>query len=137
MIIDLERFVATERAYWTELERVLQRLERADNLVLSFEELRRFHYLYERAAAGLAKLATFSSEPETRRFVESLVARAYGEIHETRDRQHRFSPLRWFFQTLPQTFRRRARAFGLSLGVSLLGALFGGLAVAFDPGSKE
>ena len=40
-----------------------------------------------------------NSAPETRRYLESLVARAYGEIHETRDRQHRFSPMTWFLQT--------------------------------------
>lgn len=137
MIIDLQRFVATERPYWMELEDVLKKLETADRLVLPFDHLRRFHYLYERTSAGLAKLATFSSEPETRRYVESLVARAYGEIHETRDRQHRFRPMQWFFQTLPQTFRRRIRAFWLSLGISIIGAIFGALAVALDPGAKE
>ena len=31
----------------------------------------RFHQLYERTAADLAKIATFSSEPETRRYLET------------------------------------------------------------------
>ena len=137
MIIDLQRFVTAERRYWTELDALLDRLEGSGRAVMQFNDLRRFHYLYERTAAGLAKLNTFSSEPETRRFLESLVARAYGEINETRDRQHRFSPWHWFFQTLPQVFRRRVRAFWLAIGVTLAGALFGGLAVALDPGSKD
>ncbi len=136
MIIDLQRFMTAERPFWTELEGLLNRLENNGRAVMRFDEARRFHYLYERTAAGLAKLNTFSSEPETRRYLESLVARAYGEINETRDRQHRFSPWHWFFQTLPQTFRRRARAFWLALGITLAGALFGGLAVAFDPEAK-
>lgn len=138
MIIDLERFFGAERPYWTELETWLNRLEKDGNRrAMQLNEARRFHYLYERAAAGLAKLNTFSSEPETRRYLESLVARAYGEINEARGRQHRFSPWQWFFQTLPQTFRRRVRAFWVALGITLIGALFGGLAMAFDPGAKE
>ena len=137
MIIDLQRFVEAERPYWTELGAILNRIESSGGAVMEFQELRRFHYLYERASAGLAKLASFSSELETRRFLESLVARAYGEINETRDRQHRFSPWTWFFETLPQTFRRRVRAFWLAIGITAAGALFGGLAVAFDPGSKD
>lgn len=137
MIIDLQKFVASERPYWTELESTLNRLENASRSTMPLDQLRRFHYLYERTAAGLAKVNTFASEPETRRYLESLVARAYGEIHETRDRQHRFSPLVWFFQTLPQTFRRHARAFCLSVGITLLGALFGGFAVAYDPEAKS
>src|SRR6266540_220325 len=104
MIIDLQKFVTSERAYWTELESTLNALENDPRRRLALEQLRRFHYLYERTAAGLAKVNTFASEPETRRYLESLVARAYGEIHETRDRQHRVAPLTWFFHTLPQTF---------------------------------
>ena len=84
MIIDLQKFVTTERPYWTELESTLNQMERDPGLVMALEQLRRFHYLYERAAAGLARVNTFAAEPETRRYLESLVARAYGEIHETR-----------------------------------------------------
>lgn len=136
MIIDLQKFVTSERTYWTELESTLNALENAPRTRLPLEQLRRFHYLYERTAADLAKVNTFASEPETRRYLESLVARAYGEIHETRDRQHRFSPISWFFQTLPQTFRRHVRAFWLSVGITMIGTMFGGFAVAYDPEAK-
>jgi uncharacterized membrane protein SpoIIM required for sporulation len=137
MIIDLQKFVAGERPYWAELESTLNRIENDSRRALPLDQLRRFHYLYERTAAGLAKVNTFASEPETRRYLESLVARAYGEIHETRDRQHRFSPWDWFFHTLPQTFRRHVRAFWLSIGITILGAVFGGFAVAYDPDAKS
>jgi uncharacterized membrane protein SpoIIM required for sporulation len=136
MIIDLQKFVTNERPYWTELESTLNGIENNSRRRLPLDQMRRFHYLYERTAAGLAKVTTFASEPETRRYLESLVARAYGEIHETRERQHRFSPLTWFMQTLPQTFRRQIRAFWLALGITIAGALFGGLAVAYDPEAK-
>jgi uncharacterized membrane protein SpoIIM required for sporulation len=137
MIIDLQRFVTGERPYWTELESVLKKLEAEPHRTMSLDQVRRLHYLYERASADLGKIMTFSSEPEVRRYLESLVARAYGEIHETREQQHRISPLTWFFRTLPQTFRRHVRAFGLAVAITLAGVAFGGLATVFDPESRS
>ena len=136
MIIDLQRFIASERPCWSELERALDQLEADPNHRLSLEALRRFHVLYDRTAADLAKITTFSSEPETRRYLENLVARAYGEIHETRERRTRLGLRNWFFRTLPQTFRRHARAFQVSLSITVIGCLFGSLALLLDPGAK-
>ena len=136
MIIDLQKFVSSERPLWAELERALNQLEAAPNHRMTLEQLRHFHLLYERAAADLAKITTFASEPETRLYLENLVSRAYGEIHETRRTQSRIAPLSWFFQTLPQTFRRHIRAFYLSLAVTLAGCAFGGFAFALDPDAK-
>jgi uncharacterized membrane protein SpoIIM required for sporulation len=137
MIIDLHRFIATERPCWTELEKMVGRLEAEPNATLDLENIQRFHELYERTSAGLAKLTTFSSEPATRRYLENLVARAYGEIHETRDKRRRIFPLKWFTKTFPQTFRRHIRAFYLSLAITLAGSAFGGGATAFDPESRH
>src|SRR3989449_1851829 len=136
MIIDLQRFVAAERPYWTQLERALDKLEAEPDHRMALDELQRFHQLYERTAADLARMISFSSEPETRRYLENLIARGYGELHETRERQRRIFPLKWFFQTLPQTFRRHVRAFWLSLAITLAGCAFGGFAIALDPESK-
>jgi uncharacterized membrane protein SpoIIM required for sporulation len=137
MIIDLQRFVAAERPHWSELEKILNRLEAETASTMSLEQLTRFHQLYERASADLAKITTFSSEPETRRYLENLVARGYGEIHETRERRTRLAPLKWFFQTLPQTFRLHLRAFYLSIAITLAGCAFGGFALMFDPDSRH
>jgi uncharacterized membrane protein SpoIIM required for sporulation len=137
MIIDLQRFISSERPSWTELETMLRRLEAEPYARMKLDEIQRFHELYERAGASLAKLTTFSSEPETRRYLENLIARAYGEIHETRAKRRRIAPLKWFFQVLPQTFRRHIRAFYLSLAITLAGCAFGTLATAFDPESRQ
>jgi uncharacterized membrane protein SpoIIM required for sporulation len=136
VIIDLQKFIENGRPAWTELEKLLDRIEADPNARLSLAQVQRFHQLYERTAADLARITTFSSEPETRRFLENLVARAYGEIHETREKQRRLYPLQWFFQVWPNTFRRHVRAFYLSLIITLAGCAFGGLALAFDPESK-
>jgi uncharacterized membrane protein SpoIIM required for sporulation len=137
LIIDLQRFISSERPSWNNLDTMLRRLEAEPNLRLNLEDLERFHDLYEHAAADLAKLTTFSSEPETRRYLENLVARAYGEIHETREKRRRISPLKWFFRTFPQTFRRHVRVFYFSLAVTLTGCAFGSLATGFDPDSRR
>jgi uncharacterized membrane protein SpoIIM required for sporulation len=136
MIIDLERFSAAERPLWQEMETLLIRFENDPVFRPTLDQARRFHYLYERASADLARLVTFSAEPELRRYLESLVARAYSEIHETRDERQRFAPLKWFLQTLPQTFRRHIKAFYLSLAITFVGCAFGALALAFDPEAK-
>jgi uncharacterized membrane protein SpoIIM required for sporulation len=136
VIIDLQRFVANERPHWAALEKMLDRMESQPNLQLKLAELEQFHYLFERTAADLGKITTFSSEPETRRYLENLIARAYGEIHETREKRGRLSLVKWFFETLPRTFRRHAGAFWLSLGITIAGCAFGGFAIELDPESK-
>jgi uncharacterized membrane protein SpoIIM required for sporulation len=137
VIIDLQKFVAEERGHWTELDTMLSAFENDPLRGLDLADAKRFHYLYERASADLAKIQTFSSEPELRRYLESLVARAYGEIHESRQRPHQFAPWRWFTTTFPRTFRRHARTFSLACSIMFVGGAFGGLAISLDPDAKE
>ena len=134
MIIDLPRFVAAERPYWNELAALLTTLEDDPERSMAIAEIQRLHYLYERCSADLARLDTFATEPRLRSYLESLVSRAYSEIHETR------APLRiqWKSAVLafPRAFRRHFGAFRLSLGVTVLGIAFGWFAVHQDPRTK-
>jgi uncharacterized membrane protein SpoIIM required for sporulation len=84
----------------------------------------------------LARLRTYSSEPNIRRYLESLVARAYGEIHESREKPHRVRPFFWVFTIFPRTFRRHLRAFWISTAAMFLGCIFGAFALGIDPGAK-
>jgi uncharacterized membrane protein SpoIIM required for sporulation len=137
MIIDLQKFITDERRYWSELEAVLDRLEKKPEYRLKLGHLERFHYLYQRASADLAKISTFSAEPNTRLYLESLVGRAFGEIHETREKPHRLRPLYWFFTIFPQTFRKHIRAFWISLLAIMVGAAFGGFTIIVDSSTKQ
>lgn len=134
MIIDLPRFVATEKVYWDELQKLLQEIETEPGLRLPLAGIQRLHYLYERCSADLARLNTFSTEPRLQAYLESLVSRAYSEIHETR------APLRIRWKSLilafPRAFRRHPGAFRLSLGITLLGCAFGWFVMRQDPQSK-
>jgi uncharacterized membrane protein SpoIIM required for sporulation len=137
MIIDLNRFISRGKEQWRELEATLDRLEKEPLARMSLADAQRFHYLYQRVSADLAKLSGAAAERATRRYLESLVARAYGEIHEARRKPARFQPLRWFFFHFPRTFRRHARAFYLATAITLAGSLFGGLVVTLDPSARE
>lgn len=134
MIIDLDRFVAAERPYWDELSTILDRLEQEPENLLPMAGVQRLHYLYERSSADLARLDTFATGEGLREWLESLVSRAYSEIHETR------APIRirWKNTVLafPRAVRRHAAALALSVGMTLLGCAFGWFAVHQDPHSK-
>jgi uncharacterized membrane protein SpoIIM required for sporulation len=136
MIVNLQKFLQEEEVFWKELEARLGELEKEPALKMTLDEVKRFHYLYQRASAGLAKITTFSAEPEIRHYLESLVARAYGEVQEERDNPHRFSPINWFFVTFPQTIRRHSLALLLSLLIIFSGCLFGGAVISVDPEAK-
>ncbi len=137
MIIDVAKFISAERAHWNELERYLSHLEKEPTAIADIEKLKRFHYLYERASADLAKISTFSSERRLIQYLESLVARAYGEIHETRDKADILSPIKLFLNEFPMVFRRHIMAFRLSMVIMFLGVMLGGIAVVFDQDAKE
>ena len=135
MILDLPRFVTAERVYWNELQTVLDRLRLEPNWRMSIPEIERLHYLYERCSADLVRLDTFATEPQLRAYVESLVARAYAEIHETRARAGK---IRWgaFIAAFPRAFRRHPGAFRLAVGLTLAGCAFGWFAIRADPDAK-
>ncbi len=137
MIIDLEKFIQAERPYWNELEETLDRLARDAAAVLDLEESKRIHYLYERAAADLSKLATFAAEPQVHAYLQALVARAYAEIHESARPPFRLQAKLWFMSLFPATFRRRQRAFYCALCIFLLGGVFGAAVIFFDYDSKS
>ena len=137
MIIDLRRFINEEKNYWTELESILDKLERDPLRKMDLSEIKRFHYLYQRTSSGLAKVMGFSAETDIRRYLESLVGRAYSEVHEIREGTGRFFPLHWFFQVLPLTFRKHMDAFVLSLAITAFGFAIGGIAISIDTEAKS
>jgi uncharacterized membrane protein SpoIIM required for sporulation len=137
VIIDLKKFTELEQPYWTELESLLNKLENDPSLKLTLAQLQRLHYLYERASAGLGKLMTFAVAPDTRAYLEALVARAYAEVHETRGKRRGGAWVAWFLQTFPRTFRAHSRAFALSCAVMGAGCLIGAILLGAFPEHKS
>ncbi len=136
MILDFARFVETERPHWTALEKTLDWLDADPTRKMSLDELQRFHILYQRASADLARIAPLASESDLAQYLERLVSRGYSEIHESRARR-RFHPWRWFTLEFPRTFRRHVRAFQLSTALTILGVAFGVLALKIDGEAKS
>lgn len=136
MILDLPRFVETERPQWKALEATLDWIEKNPGAHLDIEDAARFHALYQRAADDLARVAAFAAEGELQTYLGGLVSRAYAEIHESRPRV-RFHPWKWFAFEFPNTFRRHIRAFQLAALLTLMGAAFGAFAVQYDPDAKS
>jgi len=136
VILDLRKFVAEERPYWDELEAALRRLEETPGAGLDVEAARRLHYLYERAAADLARVATFAHQPELRVYLDALVARAYGQIHDP-VRRRRIPVWSWLRTTFPATFRRQAWAFRLACAVTGAGVAIGALLILALPEAKR
>ena len=134
MIVDMPKFIERESPYWRELEGMLDSLN--GKRVLDLEEVERLHYLYDRAASSLTRLATFTSERRTYRYLEALVARAYGEVHTTTEPVGKVRAVFWFLTIFPQTFRRWRRAFYVSCLVTAVGMVFGGIALAVDAAAK-
>jgi len=136
MILDLKKFITEEQPFWNELEKSLARLGKEIEVRLDLHELERLHYLYQRASADLARISTFSAEPATRLYLETLVSRAYGEIHGSASRPRRSRLRKWFFTTFPRTFRRHIRVFALSLTTMLVGSILGAVLILVAPDAK-
>lgn len=132
MILDLSRFVETERPHWTALEKSLEWLDTNPDARLTLSEAEKLHGLYQRASADLARVP----DGELRKYLEWLVSQAYAEIHEARERK-RFRPWRWVTREYPQTFRRHLRAFQLAAALTIGGVAFGALALRIDPEAKS
>ena len=121
MILDLEKFVAEEQPYWEELKLLLDN----NGSTRTLDEVRRFHYLYERVSADLIKLRTFSNEPKAISYLEGLVAEAYADIHSVEKKISLMPLFTTLFIAFPITFRKHIKAFYLAVGITLLGAAFG------------
>jgi uncharacterized membrane protein SpoIIM required for sporulation len=136
LIIDLQKFIEQERSHWELLEKMLHS-RRQGKVNFSLPELRKFNYLYERAAGDLVKISTFSGEKELSLYLENLTAACYAEIHAKQTKRLVFNPGRWLFRTFPATFRKNINSFLLSLTLTLAGVLFGGISVIVDNSAKE
>jgi hypothetical protein len=136
MIVDLTAFVQREKPIWTELEAKLGQLENDPSRIPNLAEAQRLYYLYERACSALTRVNTFAAEPALVSYLESLLARAYAQLNSRSASARRWNVRTWLLASFPQTFRRYFRYFAFGILLTLVGAVFGGGAVYFDPDAK-
>ena len=137
MILDVQKFITERRPDWQEFESMLNQVEDGSRKHrLSLEEVRRFHYLYEKIAADLTKLSAYAVEPRSRAYLESLVARGFSEMHGNARRLPFTRSLTGLVTAFPQVFRRHIRVFLMVITLFGTGMIFGGLALALDTTAK-
>ena len=113
MIIDLPRFIATERPSWTELEKILDRLDAEPIARLTHRGGAPVSFpLPESSPLTSRGIATFASEPELRRYLETLVgARLRRNSRDARARAALAPGALVLRASFPRAFRRSARRF--------------------------
>lgn len=137
MILDLDEFIRHERSAWNELDSMLRQQEKhGGDVEWSFDEVRRFDYLYRRASSDLVKMHTFAAHAELQAWLENLVARAYARMHEERGGVVRFPAWRWLREGFPVSVRRRWRALLLAASCFLVGGLLGAVIERVSPELK-
>lgn len=137
MIIDLEKFISSREPEWKELERMLELLDKGRERPLEIREIKRLHYLYGKVSDDLVKISTFSGEREIRKYLETLVSRAFGLIHDSDKKIIKFSPRSFIMKDFPETFRKNARMFWIAFTATLIGTVFGFLAPYVHLDAKE
>ncbi len=136
MILDLNKFIQQGQPVWSELETLLNRFDNDPDLKLDMNQVKRFHYLYQRSSSDLAKLVGFSARQEIKTYLESLVGRAYARIHETRKGKTKIALVSWLFFSFPMTFRKHITAFWVAFALILAGCVFGITAISLDKDAK-
>lgn len=124
------------RPLWEEYESLLKRLEDDVSLRLDLDEIQRLRFLHESVAGDLMRVRTFTVDHDTTAYLESLLARGFGFIHENRGIRLRF-PVRKALVLFATTVRAHVRALGLVVTALMLGAMLGGMLVVMEPNVKE
>jgi uncharacterized membrane protein SpoIIM required for sporulation len=137
MIVDLKAFLAKEQPSWHELERALDALDAKTLDLGRLEESQRLLLLFERACSDLARMGEGTSEPQTRAYLEALVARGYAEIHSGSGGGRPIRLWRWLMVEFPRAFRRHAWAFGCSALLTVLGMLVGAILLVVSPEGRR
>lgn len=133
--MDLHGFVEEQKPAWRRLEILLEKAERT-RFRLTPAEARELCALYRRASADLCRAQARTANAEILRYLNDLVARAYGQIYS--GRRFRISEVAAFLSRgFPALVRARWRAVALSAALLLLGTIFGFVAAWFDEDARH
>ena len=133
--MDLHGFIEERRPNWRRLEALLDQAERT-GFKLSAKEANELGLLYRRASADLCRAQARTANAEVLRYLNGLVARAYGQIYS--GRKFRLAELLFFFtDQFPALVRARARAVLLAAALLLAGLAFGFAAASLDEDARH
>src|SRR5688572_31431570 len=112
----MNRFLTDHKDNWQRLEDLLSMVSGASLSGLSKMEIREFGELYRRAASDLAIARAETRDPKLITYLNSLVIRAHGKIYRA-EGQGLSLIGQFFFEDLPQTFRRNWRYMAIAFCV--------------------
>lgn len=137
MILDLPEYIASRRKLWQEYEEMLDSLEQGTVRNLDLDRIKRLRYLHEALASDLVRIRTYLADQGTTQYLESLVARGFGFIHENRTGL-RFSlnPTSLMVR-FAVTVRKHVALLWLSTSAMSIGLLFGIGIIVLDYEAKE
>ena len=81
--VDLNRFLGERTPRWTELEGLLERVERGGLHTLPVAEAQRFAALYRTVSGDLMVARTRTANAEVVDYLNDLVARAYVQVYRS------------------------------------------------------
>lgn len=135
--MEIHQFIREKQNDWKRFETLLAKLDSQGLEVQSADTLKQVLSLYRRVTSDLNQAQTYYANADLLDYLHQLASRGYALIYSQTENVQVLKNLKTFFTaTLPaEIFRQRAYVL-TAVGVFLLGAIFGGLAVLFD-GSAE
>lgn len=137
MILDLSKFTAQRRPIWNEYEKLLNKLDDGETRKLDLTQIKRLRYLQDAVSSDLVKVRTYAADPGTTAYLEALVARGFGVIHENRTGARFRINLAAFMAQFAATVRKHYTLLAISTAAMGIGMLFGMGAIYFNYDSKE
>ena len=131
--MDVESFVRERERDWRRLEGLLARFEDVPAWTLGHEAVQELLTLYRHACSDLNRARSYTANPPLLERLNELTSRGYRYIYRGRRQKFALRSILLFFRSeVPLVYRREARWVATALGLMLLGALFGGIAVSID-----
>jgi len=128
----VRRFVESNKPSWERLIALLDTASRDGLRAFSAEQLDELASLHRRATSDLAQARTRGYDPRLVTYLNDLVGRSAGLIYGGR-RRRRLDLGRFFFERVPQTFRRTLRYTAVAFGVCAAAAVVAYQAAATNP----
>ncbi len=132
----LEEFVNRKNAYWSELDSLLNTIQRGNLKALSAQQIERLGYLYRRVTSDLAIARRDFSTDRTVNYLNDLAARAHAGVYQSKPIES--GRIRDFFLSgFPQLFRKHIIFIAVAFGFFLIGFIGTYFATLINPNFGE
>ncbi|MFC1587287.1 stage II sporulation protein M [Planctomycetota bacterium] len=132
--MDIQDFIKEKQNTWKRFQTLLTTLDQQGLEIQSPETVKEILSLYRRTASDLNQAQTYFGNADLLEYLHQLVSRGYSLIYSRVDNPNiRKNILRFFTRTFPAEIYRQRNYIFAALACFMIGALFGGLSILFDP----